>query len=174
MITEKPSQALDDIYSSKVSSAPRGSENSAPDNTRAPRANEEPAKTGGSPGPADTTTPLAAAPLAGQAKGEVIGGGDGTATPESLIFNPGKEAKEAAKEQADEKATAGEPTPAPRYPGMMIITGQIPALEKDFDLREQECVDIQRAIEQADRRAREAEKVLGLQQEGKQEGEQRA
>lgn len=169
MITEKPSAQLDDIYRSKVPSAARGSENMAPDNTRASRPNEEPPIKGGAPGPADTASASAAAPLPAQAKGEIAGAGDGTATPEQLIFNPGPEAKAAAKEEADEKAAAGEPTPAARYPGMMIITGQIPALERDFDLREQECIDIQRAIEQADHRAREAEKVLGLQEEGKKE-----
>lgn len=169
MITEKPSDALNDIYSAKISSAPPGSENVAPDVTRAPLPSDKEPKKGGSPGPADASTPLAAAGLPGQAKGEVVGGGDGTATPEALIYNPGEEAKAAAKEAADEKAASGEPAPAARYPGMMIITGQIPALERAFDLREQECIDIERAIEQADHRAREAEKVLGLQEEGKKE-----
>lgn len=169
MIVEKPSDQLNAIYESTSAQAPRGSENSAPDNTRAPRPNEEPAKEGGKPGPADTASASAAAPLPAQAKGESVGAADSTSTPEELIFNPGEEAKAAAKDAADEKKAAGEPAPRARYPGMMIVVGQIPALERDFDLRDQEVIDIERAIVQADHRAREAEKVLGLQEEGKKE-----
>ncbi|BEJ14024.1 hypothetical protein CspHIS471_0311980 [Cutaneotrichosporon sp. HIS471] len=61
-----------------------------------------------------------------------------------------------------------ETEPAP-YPDMMIVAEQLPTLEKAFDMREQECIDIERAIGQASHRALEAEKVLGLQEEGKKE-----
>jgi hypothetical protein len=54
----------------------------------------------------------------------------------------------------------------PPYNQLLICADDVTTLEKVYALRPSEVIDIERAIEQADHRASEAEKVLRLQAEG--------
>ncbi|KAL1408532.1 hypothetical protein Q8F55_005344 [Vanrija albida] len=63
----------------------------------------------------------------------------------------------AAAAKAEEVAAAATDSP---YPGLMITKAQLPALVAEFELSDGEVVDVGRAIEQADHRAKDAEKKL--------------
>lgn len=158
MIVEKPSKALDDIYAHKaVNVGEPGAENIAPDATRAPKISDQTLQQGGAVGPAGAKASEASS-LPSQAKGEVSGSADGTATPQSQVFKAGNEETKGGSGTGEK--------PAHRYPGMLLVKSQIPALMREYDLRPAEAIDIGRAVEQADQRAQAAEKTLTLQAEG--------
>ncbi|WOO77930.1 putative protein [Vanrija pseudolonga] len=66
----------------------------------------------------------------------------------------------AAEAKGAEPKGAGEAADTVPYPGLMVTKAQIPALVAEFELSESEVVDVARAIEQADHRAKDAEKKL--------------
>lgn len=66
----------------------------------------------------------------------------------------------AAEARGAEPKGAGEAADTTPYPGLMVTKAQIPSLVAEFELSDAEVVDVARAIEQADHRAKDAEKKL--------------
>lgn len=148
MIVEKPSKELDAVYKAKgVVVAPPGSENKAPDSTASKGVTSI-----SSTGKDVDTANAAAGELVKQAKGETPGAPDGTATPDSMVFD-GK------KESSPTPSTSATTGPAPRHPSLLLGTNQIPMLAKQFDLRPLEVLDVTRAVEQAGLRAKKIDQT---------------
>lgn len=172
MIVEKPSKELDEVYASRgVSAGSEGKENMAPDQTQTPSS-----KSSGQVSPSATVdkeessqmaSAASTADLAGQAKGENTGSTDGTTSPDTLIYEPASKTSPASTVSSSSSSsrgasdTTGNTGPATkpgskiRHPSLLIGLDQIPLLVKAFDLRPYEVVDINRAVEQADKRAKE-------------------
>lgn len=68
--------------------------------------------------------------------------------------------------RSDQEPAAPPSHPAGHYEPLLLTKDDIPALVKAFDLRQSEIIDVERAIDQADHRAAEADKVMRLQAEG--------
>ncbi|WVQ79729.1 hypothetical protein IAT38_001829 [Cryptococcus sp. DSM 104549] len=98
------------------------------------------------------------------AQAEKRGALDGTATPSSMVFGAGKPAPAGGEA---EHGTVGQPLPVPApgpvsskaaHPSLLLLPSQIPLLARKFELGAYEVVDVTRAVEQADYRARKADK----------------
>ena len=146
MITESPSKELTKIYesSSKQGTAKKGEvENHSPDETTTSKPIIE-SKGDGGPGLNAVKSQIEG--MNPQEKGEKVGSGDGTHTPKSMVYDPSS------------NTTKDEPKEGGRHPSLLITTEQIPELQKTFDLRPAEVLDITRAVEQADLRAKAADR----------------
>lgn len=148
MIVEKPSPELDEVYRSTGRGATEeGSEERAPDQTSSEGVKlgvvsekarvQEGAKSSG------------ASELPEQAKGNGPAP-DGTSTPQSMIYQPAP---------AMSPTSAGGKTSSPRHPSVLLGLGQAPLLAKAFGLKPNEVMDVNRALEQADGRAKAADKA---------------
>jgi hypothetical protein len=151
MITESPSKELTKIYeSTPTTSLKQGSEkegeveNHSPDETSTSKPIIE-SKGDGGPGLNAVKSEIEG--MNPQEKGEKVGSGDTTATPKSMVYDP----KSAS-------TTRDEPKEGGRHPSLLITSEQIPELQKTFDLRPAEVLDITRAVEQADLRAKAADR----------------
>ena len=154
MIKETPSKELDEVYSSTgVSPTPGGAENVAPDTTATTKAPVTPEATSASA--ADNSSPDSTADIPSQAAGKT-GAPDGTATPPELVYKP--EAAEKGPEVTEEKRKTSKAKTKIRHPSVLLSPGQITLMQKAFDLRPQEVMDITRAMEQADLRAKAIDK----------------
>lgn len=147
MITESPSKELTKIYeSTPTSSSKQGVENHSPDETSTSKPIIE-SKGDGGPGLNAVKSEIEG--MNPQEKGEKVGSGDTTATPKSMVYDPSSSSSTTTKD---------EPKEGGRHPSLLITTEQIPELQKTFDLRPAEVLDITRAVEQADLRAKAADR----------------
>jgi hypothetical protein len=145
MITESPSKELTKIYeSTPTSSSKQGVENHSPDETSTSKPIIE-SKGDGGPGLNAVKSEIEG--MNPQEKGEKVGSGDTTATPKSMVYDP-----------KSSSTTRDEPKEGGRHSSLLITTEQIPELQKTFDLRPAEVLDITRAVEQADLRAKAADR----------------
>ncbi|WWC63444.1 uncharacterized protein I303_106046 [Kwoniella dejecticola CBS 10117] len=196
LIVEKESKELSEIYATKPSSIESGKdENKAPDETSSKGAHlkdlsKEHVEAGTHEGGVEK--------LPAQSKGEAEGAIDGTSTPESLIHKPSTSSTAAPgttvpktddSTKGTEKKSIQQPFPAPApgpitskasHRSLLLSPSQIPLLAKTFSLKPLEIMDITRAVEQADYRARKADKakadkaneaVAAAAQEAKKDGE---
>ena len=165
MIKERPSSELDEIYASRgVVVGEAGSENKAPDATSSDGVKKgtvsEEARVGEVPAKGEEEIP-------DQAKGKGAAP-DGTATPESMVYDASTstagEIKSAGKEDKSSTRRAAGSTsksaPKLRHPNLLLGSNQVQLLAKKFDLKSQEMMDVVRAVEQADGRARAADKQI--------------
>jgi hypothetical protein len=145
MITESPSKELTKIYeSTPTSSSKQGVENHSPDETSTSKPIIE---SKGDGGPGLNAVKAEIEGMNPQEKGEKVGSGDTTATPKSMVYDP-----------KSSSTTKDEPKEGGRHPSLLITSEQIPELQKTFDLRPAEVLDITRAVEQADLRAKAADR----------------
>lgn len=144
MIVEKPSKDLDAVYQSKGAVAVEGGENIAPDETFSEGVKL--GKTSGKGYKVDEQVKRDGEKLVKQAKGEV-GAIDGTATPKSMVYD-GKDDAEVLDDSTLSSA---------RHPGILLSPRQVPVLARTFDFRPHEIIDVNRAVEQAEIRARAAD-----------------
>ncbi len=150
-IVEKPSPELDEIYRSRgVVVGEEGSEDHAPDQT-----SSEGVKLGKVSGnrteqKGGEVKMDGVREMPDQAKGREPAP-DGTSTPPSMMYQP--------KGSTSTTATAKIETPSPRHPSMLLGLGQAKVLAKTFGLKSNEATDLNRAVEQAELRARAADKV---------------
>lgn len=146
MIVEKPSKKLDMVYKSRgVTVALEGAENIAPDETFS-----EGVKLGKASGKGSVESTGGEANLASQAKGETPGAPDGTATPAGMVSDAGKEGAGGSGPSLD---------PLPAHPSLLLAPAQVPLLAKTFDFRPHEVIDVTRAVEQAELRAKAIDKA---------------
>jgi hypothetical protein len=146
MITESPSKELTKIYeSTPTSPSKQGVENHSPDETSTSKPIIE-SKGDGGPGLNAVKSEIEG--MNPQEKGEKVGSGDTTATPKSMVYDP----------SSSSKTQDSEPKEGGRHPSLLITSEQIPELQKTFDLRPAEVLDITRAVEQADLRAKAADR----------------
>lgn len=149
MITESPSKELTKIYEStptttQGTTTKQGEvENHSPDETTTSKPIIE-SKGDGGPGLNEVKAEIEG--MNPQEKGEKVGSGDGTHTPKSMVYDPSSNTRK------------DEPKEGGRHPSLLITTEQIPELQKTFDLRPAEVLDITRAVEQADLRAKAADR----------------
>jgi hypothetical protein len=151
MITESPSKELTKIYESTPTTstaATKGGEveNHSPDETSTSKPIIE-SKGDGGPGLNAVKSEIQG--MNPQEKGEKVGSGDTTATPKSMVYDPSSSSSSTTKD---------EPKEGERHPSLLITSEQIPELQKTFDLRPAEVLDITRAVEQADLRAKAADR----------------
>jgi hypothetical protein len=159
MIKEAPSKELTDVYaSSGISSAAKGVENHSPDETTSSGTTKESKKDGG-PGINDSKVQHQIKDMGEQEKGETPGSGDTTITPESMVYEPITTSSTTSTPEGD--APVSKPTSGVRHPSLLLSTAQIPLLQKTFDLRPAEVLDITRAVEQADLRAKAVDRRNG-------------
>jgi hypothetical protein len=146
MITESPSKELTKIYQSTPTATSKqgGVENHSPDETTTSKPIIE-SKGDGGPGLNQVKSEIEG--MNPQEKGEKVGSGDTTATPKSMVYDP------SSTTQTQDETKKNE-----RHPSLLITTEQIPELQKTFDLRPAEVLDITRAVEQADLRAKAADR----------------
>jgi hypothetical protein len=177
MIKETPSKELTKIYASSSSgtaspSQGEGNENHSPDET---------SSAGVPPSTTTTNSGNGKSEIQGkkeeisqmnpQEKGEKAGSGDTTATPDSMVYEP--------TPSSTPDSMVYEPTPfsetistpdgdAPataksgkKHSSLMLSPAQIPVLQEVFDLRAGEVLDITRAVEQADLRAKAIDRKNG-------------
>ncbi|WVQ95104.1 hypothetical protein IAU59_002198 [Kwoniella sp. CBS 9459] len=181
LIVEKEDKQLTEIYAKKaVSILEDGAENRAPDQTSSKAEDGSSVKLGSLGTTSSTSSTTSPAPAAGskelnaQAKGETVGSPDGTATPSSMVHKPSSASATASSSSASSESTHSSktgtieqpyPAPAPgpitskaHHPSLLLSPSHIPLLAKTFNLRPNEIVDITRALEQADFRARKSDK----------------
>ncbi|KAK8854641.1 hypothetical protein IAR55_003380 [Kwoniella newhampshirensis] len=155
LIVEKENEQLGEIYAAKGKNE---GANRAPDETSS---SAESLK--GTGGDKQDLKGASAKSLAPQAKG--LGAApDGTATPSSLVYRSTSPSSDPSiKTSKPDTGTNEQPAPAPapgpitstaQHPSLLLSPSQIPLLAKTFNLRPYEVMDITRAIEQADFRAR--------------------
>jgi hypothetical protein len=152
MITESPSKELTKIYESTPTTSTSATksgevENHSPDETSTSKPIIE---SKGDGGPGLNAVKAEIEGMNPQEKGEKVGSGDTTATPKSMVYDPSS--------SSSSTTTKDEPKEGGRHPSLLITTEQIPELQKSFDLRPAEVLDITRAVEQADLRAKAADR----------------
>ena len=76
---------------------------------------------------------------------------DGTSTPSSMIYKPNMS-----------PTSAQDDAPGSRHPSMLLGLDQVPLLIKAFQLKSTEAMDVNRAVEQADGRAKAADKAADV------------
>jgi hypothetical protein len=162
MITEKPSKELTEVYaSSGISSSPKGVENHSPDETHSTSTSSsgQESKDGGR-GLNNPQVKEDIKGMSGQEKGEKVGSGDTTHTPDSMVYEP-------ITNSSTTTTPEGE-APLPksggvgvRHRSLLLSPSQIPLLKETFDLRPSEVLDITRAVEQADLRAKAIDRRNG-------------
>ena len=169
MIVEKPSAELDKIYKSQGSiDGPTGGKDHAPDET-----SSEGVEKGkiSEQGRVNEGVRDEASDLPEQAKGQGAAP-DGTSTPKSMVYSatskPSSEGASASDTVMDAAGPAQSPTTKKdtRHPAMLLSKEQIPELAKAMELRANEVMDVTRAVEQADGRARAADKRDATGQDG--------
>jgi len=159
MIKESPSKELTEVYaSSGISPAPKGVENHSPDETSTTSPVKESKKDGG-PGINDPKVQQEIGQMGEQEKGEKVGSGDTTITPQSMVYEPITTSSTTSTPEGD--APVSKPESGVRHPSLLLSTAQIPLLQKTFDLRPAEVLDITRAVEQADLRAKAVDRKNG-------------
>ena len=159
MISESPSKELTDIYSSVFVSTGstnangngRGIENHSPDETTTSSSSETESKGDGGPRLGEVKKEIEG--MNPQEKGEKVGSGDGTHTPQSMVYDPSTSTSTSQTNTSNNKEE--------RHHSLLITSEQIPTLQQTFDLRPAEILDITRAIEQADLRAKATDRRSG-------------
>jgi len=159
MISESPSKELTDIYSSVFVSTGstnangngRGIENHSPDETTTSSSSETESKGDGGPRLGEVKKEIEG--MNPQEKGEKVGSGDGTHTPKSMVYDPSTSTSTSQTNTSNNKEE--------RHHSLLITSEQIPTLQQTFDLRPAEILDITRAIEQADLRAKATDRRSG-------------
>nr|XP_031863986.1 uncharacterized protein CI109_000630 [Kwoniella shandongensis]KAA5531058.1 hypothetical protein CI109_000630 [Kwoniella shandongensis] len=171
LIVEKENKQLGDIYAAKAA-------NEAPDATSTPSGTSSGSSLTTNKGDEQDLTGSSAKSLSPQAKG--LGGAapDGTATPSSLVYrstpptsDPSLKAKTGTIEQPAPAPAPGPITSKAQHPSLLLSPSQIPQLAKTFNLRPYEVMDITRAVEQADFRARRTDKDRQQKEKVKEEEE---
>ena len=165
MIKEQPSPELDEIYASRgIVVGEPGSENKAPDAT----SSEGVSKGKMLDGARDGEVPIKSeGEIPDQARGKGAAP-DGTATPDSMVYEASTSttaegASNSKKNEGGAEATSASTSksaPRLRHPSVLLGPNQVQLLAKMFDLKGQELMDIVRAVEQADGRARAADKQM--------------
>jgi hypothetical protein len=162
MINEQPSKDLDAIYKSQSQSQSQGIEGGsttanvdhAPDETSSEGVKlgedgesiKDLAKSGVDVGKLD------------KAEGIDKGTGpapDGTSTPKSLVYDPSASPPTSTPAQTSSSSNSSKPDGT--HPSLLIRPTQVPSLAQAFNLRPNEVIDVTRAIEQAEMRARKIE-----------------
>lgn len=144
-IVETPSKDLDAIYASVASGSGGGKENHAPDETTS-----EGVKTGAvSQGVPAPRIKGAEADLPKQAKGESKTAPDGTATPASMVYS--------GSSSSSGTAVTSTPPTSTHHTGLLLTLDQVPEMARVFGLRQTEIMDVNRAVEQAAKRIKQAE-----------------
>jgi len=161
MISESPSKELTDIYSSVSATGSanangngRGIENHSPDETTTTSSSkvvETESKGDGGPRLGEVKKQIEG--MNPQEKGEKVGSGDGTHTPQSMVYDPSTSTSTSQTNTSNNKEE--------RHHSLLITSEQIPTLQQTFDLRPAEILDITRAIEQADLRAKATDRRSG-------------
>lgn len=151
LIVETPSKDLDAIYaavkpgSGASGKAIKGEENHAPDET-----SSEGITAGEVLTEASKVVEKAGSEgeLPAQAKGEAKTAPDGTATPASMVFN-------ASSSLSSSTIKSSSPT-STHSTGLLLTLDQVPKIADVFGLRQTEIMDVNRAVEQAEKRAHAA------------------
>lgn len=165
MIHETPSKELTEVYKTRGTQiGEKGQEDHAPDQTHtdstgasvAGRSLKEgvdvDSKEGGEhAGEIGKMSP--------QEKGEKVGSGDTTATPQSMVYHPKSTPESSSTATTSESKKQGS---SARHPSLLLTQAQIPLLQRTFDLRPAEIMDITRAVEQADLRAKAIDRRNGM------------
>ncbi|OCF32730.1 hypothetical protein I317_02094 [Kwoniella heveanensis CBS 569] len=195
LIVEKEDKQLSEIYAKKaVSLLEEGAENHAPDETTSRAEDGSSVKLGSLATSSDSQQQPSVVDgskeLNAQAKGETVGSADGTATPSSMVHQPSSSpasASATSSSSSSEKTSSAKtgtieqpyPSPAPgpitskaHHKSLLLSPSHIPLLAKTFNLRPNEVVDITRALEQADFRARKSDKEKAEKQATEQEQQQ--
>lgn len=158
MIRETPSKDLSDVYASHGAQVgDKGTEDHAPDETSSSGINLG-KETKGDGGPGLEAKGVES--MNPQEKGEKVGSGDTTATPKSMVYDPSSPSS--TTESKDAVAPASQPTSGVRHPSLLLTHAQVPLLRRTFDLRPNEIMDINRAIDQADLRAKAIDRKNGM------------
>ena len=158
MIIETPSKDLDRVYEFKGQHNQSGLENVAPDQTVSKDSSTSLTK-------GDYQIPdeiiKDGENLVAQAKGQ-DGSIDGTATPKSMVYSPDHvESKDGQKDlqgktlqvKQDSKGAIGI-QPVAKHPSLLLKPNQVPLFAEIFHLKPLEIIDLDRAYEHADLRAR--------------------
>jgi hypothetical protein len=169
MIKEKPSNELTEVYASTGISPSNGTgakgiENHSPDETSTGdkiSATSTGTSTGTGSGSAATTEELGHKEEIGgmnpQEKGEKIGSGESTHTPQSMVYEPTPGTSTTTTSEGEAPLLKG----GARHKSLMLSPTQIPLLKEVFDLRPGEVLDVTRAVEQADLRAKAIDRRNG-------------
>ena len=157
MIVESPSAELDEVYKSQGPiDGPTGGKDHAPDETSSEGVEKGKISEKGrvNEGVRDEGSDLPE-----QAKGQGPAP-DGTSTPKSMVYSASSQGASASDTVLDAAGPAQSPTTKKdtRHPAMLLSKEQIPALTKAMELRSNEVMDVTRAVEQADGRARAADR----------------
>jgi hypothetical protein len=146
MIVEKPSEQLDEIYTSQgVVVGPEGSENVAPDTTSSEGVKK------GARGPIKGAPATTAVAEETSAEGKEEIAPDATTTPAAQVFHAQAEKHKHGKHDSPHA------DPTVRPPGLLLGKNQVPLLSRAFSLKSNEIVDVNRAVEQAEARLRAVE-----------------
>lgn len=180
MIKETPSKELTKVYASSgtpntQARSQEGIENHSPDETSSAGLKA------GTTSP-NSTTDAGKEEIQGKAaqisqmnpqeKGEKTGSGDTTATPDSMVYTPAPKtptpdsmvyertsmSETISTPEGDAPATAKS---GKKHESLLLSPAQIPVLKEMFDLRPGEVLDITRAVEQADLRAKAIDRRNG-------------
>lgn len=148
LIVEKPSKELDGIYASSGTRS-IGEENHAPDETTSKdvKLGQQGQRSGGKIAGKEDELP-------GQAKGEAASAPDGTATPASMVYDP--KSNPATSSSTSSAGSSSVKSKLP-YPGLLLRLEDVPEIARTFGFRQTEMIDVNRAVEQADMRAKKAE-----------------
>jgi hypothetical protein len=146
MIVEKPSEQLDEIYTSQgVVVGPEGGENVAPDTTSSEGVKK------GARGPIKGAPATTAAAEETSAEGKEEIAPDATTTPATQVFH----AQAGKHKHGKHDSPHADPTVRPA--GLLLGRNQVPLLSRAFSLKPNEIVDVNRAVEQAESRLRAVE-----------------
>jgi hypothetical protein len=161
MITESPSKELTDIYQTATSTNGNGNgngkgvENHSPDETTTTTKNTV-IESKGDGGPGLDARKADIEGMGSQEKGEKVGSGDTTHTPNSMVYDPSTSTSNSGSKSSTTKEGSG--SGSGRHPSTLLGSEHIPLLKEAFDLRPAEVLDITRAVEQADLRAKAADR----------------
>lgn len=162
MIRETPSAELTSVYAAHgMRIGAKGEEDHAPDETTSKGVKL--GKTKESKGDGGAGSQAEAKEVEGmrpQEKGEKVGSGDTTATPESMVYRSASSSS--STDTAEKVAPTSKPTSGVRHPSLLLTHAQVPLLQRTFDLRPNEIMDINRAVDQADLRAKAIDRRNGM------------
>lgn len=174
MIHETPSKELTEVYKSRgIQIGAKGQEDHAPDQTSTESTIGRQSEIGKQANQHGAEHAKEVESMRAQEKGEKVGSGDTTATPVSMVYDP-KTSKSSTLPESDPESKGKEtPTAGVRHPSLLLTQAQIPLLQRTFDLRPAEIMDVTRAVEQADLRAKAIDRRNGMDSgiEGKEKGE---
>ena len=163
MIVDKPSKELDEVYASTgIVIEEKGSENLAPDGTTSVGVKKGVISENKAKRNLDMAKEIERHRLPSQARVEQVAP-DGTATPDSMVFESKHSQSQSLSttpsvQETQQRVKPG-PQPTTRHPALLLGLKQVPILARAFDLRANEVMDINRAVEQAEQRARAADKA---------------